>query len=236
MIYSKVKLVAATYIMSKNNIYENLPRWVQEVFDEYQIVAMPQDTTSIVVKLEPLETFVSEEPSKRCNLSVELIARPPGPRKWPDPPIIGRREIYPYREDLDIILRKLKEIFGQDYNTKNFPYIVPADLIPLMVEKGLHIVKFTNTDGGIYYISCINYFLRIKPGTNNHPICDRTPQDLTGTPYEILDIERLRNLVGKKAMKTNGNFVVYIDNNFRGNYIYSTNYEIIPELNAIVIL
>lgn len=139
------------------------------------------------------------------------------------------------------MIDKLREIFGISYrippgNSRTYPYIAPPDLIPKVVENGWQIVKYTHTDGKIYYMSCLDRGLGIQPGTNNHPFCDRYQHDLTGTPYEILDMERLKILVGKKAMKTDGQFIVYIDPNFVGNYIYGTKYEIIPELNAIVIL
>jgi hypothetical protein len=45
------------------------------------------------------------------------------------------------------------------------------------------------------------------------------------------------NIIGrKKVLQAQGNFIVFVDPEFNADYIFTDNYMIIPELNAILIL
>ena len=45
------------------------------------------------------------------------------------------------------------------------------------------------------------------------------------------------NLIGQsKVLNAQGNFIVFVNPNFNGDYLLAYNYTIIPELNAILIL
>ena len=83
---------------------------------------------------------------------------------------------------------------------------------------------------------CSNDYFYIGEHKDKSICCFSREHKLEGTNLQNLDSVPWDLLKDKKVVKTDGNFIIFIDQKYIGNYIYATDYQIIAELDAIVIL
>jgi hypothetical protein len=115
------------------------------------------------------------------------------------------------------------------------PNIISIEAIPAFLQAIQEVIKYTDPNGIVYYLTTANPMHIGLKGNTNFICSSRRPQNLTGTNLERLDDNFIRLLEIKKGFRAEGNFTVFVDLNYHGDYIYSTNYIIISEMNAIVI-
>jgi hypothetical protein len=65
-----IKLAAATYIISKNNIFEQLPVWVQSIFVQYKTRLFPTVTTQPI-----LLKFISQIETHNPPYMVDVLGQ-----------------------------------------------------------------------------------------------------------------------------------------------------------------
>lgn len=191
----KNKLWDATNILSQNSIYENLPNWVQQLFNYYQITSLPITNTSpILIRFLPQQQY-------QFNPAHTIF-----------PPGYSRRCQRPFQ-----------------------PNILPIESIPQIIQAGQQVTKYTDQNGTTYYMTCRNPaypYIRMK---GKNVCCGARVQDLEDTPLENLDDDFEKLLSQKKGVAAEGDFTVFVNSEYDGNYIYAVSYTIIPELNAIII-
>lgn len=139
----------------------------------------------------------------------------------------------------------LRDIFLPNYGRKcqpdHQPQVIHVEEIANYITLGKQVGKFVDHNGITRYMTC--------PGTdftnlgttsynvnNTGVCCFRWPQNVDGTPLMILNNNIVALLRGKKGYKTESGIAVFVDPSYVGDYIYATNYQIIPELNAVVVM
>ena len=132
----------------------------------------------------------------------------------------------------------LRDIFLANYarkcQTDRQPQVISVEEIAHYITLGKQVGKFVDHNGITHYMTCPGVNFTNLGTTNNIGVCCfRSPQNVDGT---ILSNDLVELLRGKKGYKTEEGIIVFVHALYAGDYIYATNYRIIPELNAIVVI
>lgn len=121
----------------------------------------------------------------------------------------------------DTQLSELMRKFGIEIKgTDSMPQIIDPRMIPNLVKNGFRPRAIFFPNGRIEYV--------VSPDLNPQLSCSNQPGEWESkVPWQLLE--------DKQVLYSTGNILIFTDPSYEGNYKYSIQYLVVPELYAIIV-
>lgn len=134
-------------------------------------------------------------------------------------------KLFPISSHADRTIRDIYKLpYSRVCQQQMQPNIVHSSNLPNTSDR----IFPWKTNDELIYLTCSEPYKYLGTRRGGYPCCTGYEKDgVAGNTYSFN---------GKKAMQTNSGIIVFVDEDFSGNYIFSTDYIVYPELNVVDIV